>query len=110
MTIKREVFAVMGRTVLCDWCCEDFTDSEEQGGFTFGSKATCPRCAPKIEADAEKFSESHMIAHRCPDGMSFADWVRNELRGGDDGECVMVTADSADELFKAMFGGSTKGQ
>ena len=31
-----------GRTVLCDWCSKDFTDSPEIGGLLFQSKATGP--------------------------------------------------------------------
>lgn len=69
-----------GRHVLCDSCGDEFTDSSESGGILVGSKAICPTCAPQWEADMKRFGESHLIRARCPDGKSFADWVREDLR------------------------------
>lgn len=68
--------------VVCDWCDDDYTNRADQGGFIFQSKATCPKCAPQFEADATKFGEQRYIRARCPDGMSFADFVR-AYRGPD---------------------------
>lgn len=69
-----------GNLVFCDDCGKDFTDSTESGGLMFGSKAVCPRCAPKWDANAVKFGEQSHIHGRCPAGKSFADWVRQDLR------------------------------
>ena len=70
-----------GNGVICDWSCNgDWTDSDVSGGIQFGSKAVCPDCAPELEASARKNGEAQYIRGRCPEGMSFADWVRNYLR------------------------------
>ena len=69
-----------GNVVLCDDCNEDFTDSDRSGGIQFMSRAICPDCAPKWELDARKHGETHHIKARCPEGKSFADWVREDLR------------------------------
>lgn len=67
--------------VICDGRCgEDWTTRKESGGILFGSKAMCPNCAPQIEKDAARFGELDYIKGRCPEGMSFADWVRDCLR------------------------------
>lgn len=62
----------VGDIVLCDSCNADYTDSEETGGILFHGSAYCPKCAGR-------FPKSH---DRCPDGKSFADWVRQGLRSG----------------------------
>lgn len=73
----------IGRTVICDAACgRDLTDSPEQGGILFGSKAYCPKCTERSMPGIVQFEELHHIKARCPEGMTFADWVR-ELRGGD---------------------------
>lgn len=72
----------LGQTVLCDWCDADWTARPESGGFLFGSKATCPDCAPRLEAGAKAHGEESFIRARCPEGTSFAGWVRN-MRGPD---------------------------
>lgn len=70
----------MGRRVLCDDCSKDFTDLPDSGGFMFQSKAICPECAPRILDLARKFKETRFIGEQCPEGMSFADWVREVIR------------------------------
>ena len=65
-----------GNTVVCDWCSEDWTDRSESGGFLFQSKATCPTCAPGMMKKIKSYGEEHFIRGECPDGVSFADWVR----------------------------------
>ena len=65
-----------GHVVLCDMCGTDFTDRNDVGGMLFGSKAVCPVCVPGVESDAKKYNETSLIRERCPDGKSFADWVR----------------------------------
>jgi hypothetical protein len=39
-----------GNDVICDFCNEDYTQSEETGGCQVGSYAICPKCAKKLEA------------------------------------------------------------
>lgn len=69
-----------GDIVLCDDCNRDYTNSTESGGILFGGRAICPVCAPAWEADAKKYDEERFIKARCPEGKSFADWVRQDLR------------------------------
>lgn len=68
----------LGRTVICDWCGEDWTDQPESGGFMFQRKAACPTCDPIIRASAAEHGEGHFISKECPANVSFADWVRQE--------------------------------
>ena len=75
-----------GNNVICDFCDEDWTTRPESGGFLFQSKATCPDCAPGMEENARKYSELNFIRARCPEDKSFADWVRDDLRGGKNGD------------------------
>jgi hypothetical protein len=77
----------LGSTVFCDACGKDFTDSTESGGFIFGSKAYCPECAVKTIGSIRSYGEEHLIRSRCPEGASFADFVR-EYRGEDATICV----------------------
>lgn len=70
----------LGDQVLCDFCGNDCTDSPDQGGLLFLSKAICPECAPDYEKRIAEHGEEHHIRGRCPVGKSFADWVREDLR------------------------------
>jgi hypothetical protein len=88
----------LGYTVLCDYCNTDFTDSSEQGGLMFGSKAVCPRCAPKLEEDAKRYNETHFIRERCPEGVSFKDFVIFILRGGFPGRISVTVLDPGESL------------
>jgi hypothetical protein len=72
----------LGDTVLCDDCDGDYTASNLTGGILFQSKALGPCCAPKWEVQARKYGEERFIRGRCPEDVSFADWVRG-LRGPD---------------------------
>ncbi len=74
------ISAKMGRRVLCDSCSKEFTDLPDTGGMQFESKAICPECSPRYLANARKYGETKFIRAICPEGMSFADWVRDELR------------------------------
>jgi hypothetical protein len=78
--VERQVIDV-GNSVCCDFCDKEYEGSDESGGLLFGSKAVCPACAPSLEADAEMYGETHLIKSRCPEGVSFHDWVI-KLRGG----------------------------
>ena len=73
---------LLGDIVVCDYCSEDYTESDEHGGFLFGSYATCPKCAAKMRPDIERYGEENHIRARCPEGKSFADFIR-EIRGPD---------------------------
>lgn len=70
----------VGPLVMCDLCGKDYTRSEETGGFLFQSKAVCPDCAPRFEKSAKNYNEEHLIKARCPKNLSFADWIRNDVR------------------------------
>jgi len=65
----------VGDRVICDDCNEDYSNSEASGGLLFSSKAYCPKCAPRLEADAVKFGETKYIKARCAEGQSFRDFV-----------------------------------
>jgi len=106
MTITRETITHLGALVLCDWCNEDWTSSDQSGGFIFGAKATCPNCAPGLEADAKRFNELDHIKARCPADMSFADWVREGR--GPDAKVEVISATTFDELADAIFKGADK--
>lgn len=72
----------VGRVVLCDFCDEDLTEDTRSGGFLFQSKAVGPCCAEKSLVSIRGYGEERFIRGRCPEGVSFADWVRG-LRGPD---------------------------
>lgn len=73
----------IGNTVMCDKCGEDYSNSDESGGFLFGSYAYCPKCAKEeIEGIREYREEGHIRAY-CPDGKSFRDWILGDIRKGD---------------------------
>lgn len=79
-----EVYRIdTGRDVICDGCGKDWTDSLVSGGiYGLGTKAYCPECAPGMLKLAEEAGELEYIRARCPDAMSFANWVRDVLRHG----------------------------
>ena len=70
----------VGDSVVCDGCNQDFTHSGDCGGFIFGSYGYGPCCASRMLADIVRFGEEDYIRARCPEGKSFADFVR-ENRG-----------------------------
>lgn len=72
----------VGNTVVCDMCNADFTNSDKQGGFLFGSKGVCPDCQDRVMSDIKKYNEEYYIKGYCPEGMSFKDWIL-KLRNGD---------------------------
>lgn len=85
----------MGRTVLCDFCNEDYTDSPDKGGILFRSYAICPKCATKTINETRGGAESKFIKAHCPPGMSFADWVRDVLRDGKPATIQIITGPDA---------------
>lgn len=74
------VYVDMGNMVVCDYCNKDYTNLKDEDGILFGANAVCPDCQKRVEESAKKYHEEHYIQARCPKGMSFADWVRKELR------------------------------
>lgn len=72
-----EIKIDMGHVVICDGCGADMTYSDESGGLLVGSYAYCPRCQGETEKGLRKYNEEYLIEHRCPEGLSFADWVRS---------------------------------
>ena len=66
----------IGSIVVCDICDKDCTDLPDSGGFIFTSSAYCPACASKGMASIRKYGEEGYIRARCPEGVSFADFVR----------------------------------
>ena len=61
---------------ILDYC----TDSDATGGIQFQSRALGPCCAAKWLAGAKKHNEERSITARCPEGKSFANGVREDLR------------------------------
>lgn len=79
----------IGETVLCDSCDTDLTDDPRSGGFLFGSYAYGPCCADRHLASIKGYGEERFIRGWCPEGVSFADWVRRDLRGP--GAAITIT-------------------
>ena len=67
----------VGRTVLCDACDYDLTDDPRSGGFMFGSYGYGPCCAEERLVTIRGYGEEWNIRARCPEGVSFADWIRD---------------------------------
>jgi hypothetical protein len=73
--MTKQIIIDIGNKVICDYCDKDYTNSNETGGFLFGSYATCPECAPRIIENARKYGEENHIRAICPPELSFRDWV-----------------------------------
>jgi hypothetical protein len=72
----------MGDFVACDLCSTDLTNDPAPGGFLFGRKGVGPCCAERMLRTIRECGEEQYIVAVCPPDMSFADWVRRDLRGG----------------------------
>jgi hypothetical protein len=50
-----EIWSIdIGDTVVCDYCNEDYTESEETGGIIIDGYGVCPKCEkPSMLVDAE---------------------------------------------------------
>ena len=92
-----DTFIPMGRDVLCDACDTDLTDDPRSGGFMFGSYAYGPCCAEQRLAVIRGYGEEWNIRARCPEGASFADWIR-DLRGPGAGIRITGAANLSDLL------------
>jgi hypothetical protein len=64
-----------GETVLCDLCNEDYTASDEVGGFLFSSKAVCPICAIRLMPMIQKYKEESFIKSTARKGETFRNFV-----------------------------------
>lgn len=71
----------IGDHVECDVCSTDYTDSDESGGFLFGSYAYCPVCAKERYDNIKSNGEEHFIKAFCPPSKSFKQFVL-DARGG----------------------------
>lgn len=71
----------LGNSVYCDACGEDYTESKQSGGFLFGSKAYCPKCATESLPKIKYYNEEAYIKAYCPEDLSFAEFVL-KLRDG----------------------------
>lgn len=79
-TMTRTVIDI-GDHVECDFCGKDYTRSDAKGGLLFGSYGTCPDCAPRIEASAERYGEQDHIRARAGADETFKAFCLR-LRGG----------------------------
>ena len=78
--IEEEVIDI-GNTVVCDICNEDYTNSDESGGFLFGSYGYCPKCAVEGIKTIRECNEEKYISVWCPESLSFKDFILG-IRGG----------------------------
>jgi hypothetical protein len=72
----------VGDVVLCDIDSTDLTADTRSGGYLFDSYAVGPCCAERHLASVRGYGEEGHITARCPEGVSFADWIR-QWRGAD---------------------------
>ena len=81
----------IGDIVLCDVCNTNYTNSEDSGGFLFGSYAYCPKCADSKIGSIRSYGEEHYINAWCYEDESFADFVRR-IRESTGSTKVQVTS------------------
>ncbi len=79
----------IGDHVYCDMCSKDFTNSDEHGGFIFGSKGVCPECAPGFMKTIKKHNEEHFIRATCRPDESFKDFILR-IRDGNNTVTIIV--------------------
>jgi len=85
----------IGNTVICDICNKDYTESDESGGFIFGSKAYCPECNDRGMRKIISYKEEHFIQAICSEGQSFRAFVL-EARGGNN--TIRITTMKLEDL------------
>ena len=102
MQVEKELN--MGNRVFCDAACgKEYTHSKKEGGFIFGSKAYCPKCAKEALPRIRGYNEEWNIKAYCPEGMSFKDFVLQYR--GDNNSVKVITLDddeSMHDFFKGM--------
>jgi ssDNA-binding Zn-finger/Zn-ribbon topoisomerase 1 len=69
-----DLSADIGDDVICDFCNADYSESDDCGGVLVGSWAACPECALEMSMRASQYGAK--LDAVCPDGTSFADFVR----------------------------------
>lgn len=79
--------------VVCDVCGDDYTDSPEKGGMIFSSSAYCRRCTTNAMPNIIRWSEQNYIRAMCPEGVTFADFVRSHR--GPNATIQILTGDDA---------------
>ena len=94
--MKVESRTDFGDTVICDQCNKDFTDSEESGGFIFGSHAYCPNCGKDSLPRIKGYDEEKHIKATCPRDMSFKDFVLQYR--GDNNKVTVIKLEEGDSL------------
>lgn len=90
----------VGDHVECDQCGKDYTSDPASGGFLLTSKGVGPCCAARVEALCRQYGEEGYITARCPADLSFADWVRRDLRGDRPGVITVLTGQDADDWLR----------
>jgi len=65
----------IGDDVICDFCNADYTNLPDSGGYIVDGWAVCPACALSVSRKMKESGEAPAEAV-CPDGVSFADFVR----------------------------------
>lgn len=105
--MKTKIFDI-GNKVYCDACNKDFTnDTESEGGFIFGSKAYCPKCAEEHLPSIKGYGEEKYIKAYCPESVSFREFVL-ECRGGNN-TIKIHTFDKDEKVdLKSIMKGSKK--
>ena len=78
----KETIIDIGNVVLCDYCSEDYTTSNDTGGILFSSYAICPKCAPNALKSIKGFKEEAYIQSEAMEGETFRDFVLR-IRNGD---------------------------
>jgi hypothetical protein len=91
-----EVFDI-GNSVVCEFCGQDYTNSDEKGGFIFESKGVCPRCAPSFMSKVIGYNEQSFIRGSALPGEQFRDFILRS-RGGNN----TVTITSGDDFLAMM--------
>jgi hypothetical protein len=83
--------ADVGRHVECDLCGNVLTDDAQSGGFIFTGKGVGPCCAERFMATIKSYGEEEFIRGECPDGVSFADWIRSVRAAVPGGNTLTIT-------------------
>ncbi len=96
--MEEKVIRAADRTVMCDLCDKEYTNSQRRGGFIMATYAVCPDCAPEIERAAIKNNELNLIAHHPARGQSFADFCR-EIRDKGAAGIKQVSFNNEEEML-----------
>jgi len=54
MTDENVIVVDCGDEVLCDFCNDSYTESEEVGGCAIGTWAICPKCEKKLTEEPDQ--------------------------------------------------------